>query len=90
MLKMHLRLLPQRLVNLRDALVGPGARAQGTKRVQKLVVRAEDEGVGGGGRLGHDDVDVLADGLAEGIEGEVVDVAAEGVFDFAADEPGGG
>jgi hypothetical protein len=89
MMKMYLWLLRQRLMNLIDTLIHPGACAERAERVQELVVGAEQEVVGGGGALGHNDVDVLADGFAEGVEGEVVDVAAKGVFDFAADEAAG-
>ena len=84
MLKVNLRLLRQRLAYLLDAPVRPRLAAKVAERIQKLVVIGVDEGRRRGSRLRHDDVDVLADLTAEGVEREVVDVVAEGVFDFAA------
>lgn len=73
-----------------DALVQPGVGAHLAERVQRLVLVAFEEGGRRERGLRHDDVDVGLDLVAEGVEGEIVYVVAEGVLDFAANQAGGG
>ena len=56
------------------------------EREQHLIPGARDPLVAARGAPARDDIDVLADTLAEGAERQVVDVVAERVLDPAADE----
>lgn len=76
----------QRVPDLVHVLGRPALAAHLAQRVQQLVVRVHDHLLDAGRGAAHDDVHVLADLLAEGVEGQVVDVVAEGVLDLPPDQ----
>lgn len=75
----------QRGTNLLHAAVLPVGEAGRAERIQHEVLVAGGEVFDVRGRHGGDNVQLEGDLAAVGVEGEVVDVLAEGVLDFAAD-----
>lgn len=75
----------QRRTNLVHTAVLPVGEAGRAERIQHEVLVAGGKVVDPGGRHGGDDIQFEGDLAAIGVEGEIVDVVAEGVFDFAAD-----
>jgi hypothetical protein len=57
-----------------------------TQRIQHLVIVVIRNVRENRCNLAHDDIHVLSDLFAEGVEWEIVDVVAEGVLNFATDE----
>lgn len=81
-----MRPISQRASDRRLRSLRPHAVARIAVRVQNLVLRVIDEF--GDARLGarSDGLHILHDLLAEEVQGQVVDVVAEGVLDLVADE----
>jgi len=82
----YLGFMCQGLPDLLNALLGPRRATHAAHREQELVLSTVDHGIRRGRGLRHDDVNVLTDLSAEGVEREIVDIDTEGVFDFATDK----
>ena len=82
----QLRPPPQRLPDLLHALDIPRPVPMMAEREQHRILGARDPLVAARGAPARDDVDVLADVLAEGVERQAVDIAAERALGLAADE----
>lgn len=84
-LRLRNHLCPQRSTDLIHATMLPLVESFQTQWIKDKVVAAVHKvhhlGRGGGG----DDVDFGGDLAAVRVEGEIVDVVAKGVFEFAAD-----
>ena len=84
--EMQAGLTRQRIPDLRHALGRPTLTPHLAQRVQQHVIGVHDDLLHAGGGATHDDIHVFTNLLAEGVEGKVVDVVAEGVLDLAADQ----
>lgn len=74
----------QRSPDVIHATVVPVRIATGAEGIQDQVFVPNKEFVTLGGRRRGDDVELQGDLAAVGVEGQVVHILAEGVFDFAA------
>ena len=77
-----LRLDPQPISNLLHTTSPPGIEALG---MQHSVFLSGDKCLRARGCLGGNDVDLIGQLPAEFLERQIVDIVAEGVFNFAAD-----
>jgi hypothetical protein len=78
-------LCPQRGADILDTAVLPVGISGGAEREENEVFVAAGEVVHLGRRHGGDDVELDGDLSAVCIQGEIVDILAKGVLDFAAD-----
>lgn len=78
-------LCPQRGADILNAAVLPLRVSGGAKREENQVFVAGGEVVHAGGWHGGDDVELDGDLSAVCVQGEIVDILAKGVLDFAAD-----
>ena len=79
------RLGHQRIPDIPLTPAHPATEALLAQGPQGLVHLVGEELGGLGGGVAHDEVEVHFEFLAKGLEGEIVDVVAKGVFEFAAD-----
>jgi hypothetical protein len=86
LLERQIWLRPQSFPNLLHRLLLPGLDPHMRQRVQQHIVIVHEEVVDQRSGLRQDDVEVALDLQAVSVEGQIVNVVAEGVLDFAADE----
>lgn len=77
---------PQGGADLVDGAFLPLVVAGGAQREEHKVILADTKLVQLGRGHGGDDVELVGELAAVGLQGQIIDVVSEGVLDFAADE----
>ena len=86
LLQRQIRLRPQSFPNLLHGLLLPSLNSHMRQRMQQHIVIVHEKFVDQRSGLRQDDVEIALDLQAVSVEGQIVDVVAEGVFDLAPDE----